>query len=211
MSAAAAEELLVDEVTTLARAYAESQAFVSLLAHELRTRLAVTERVLDSLDVDDRVEIARDNTRRLQELVESLLAIARGGDGSFTDAAEAAENVIDELRETGELDGADVLLGDLPAVRLPRALLETVLHNLIVNALEAGASTVEIFGRPDGTIRVRDDGSGVSPRHAARIFGAFTTKFGGAGLGLALVREILRRRNGDLWLEQPSTFAFRVP
>jgi signal transduction histidine kinase len=210
MSAVAAEELLVDEVATLARAYAESQTFVSLLAHELRTRLAVTQRALDSLETDDRVDVARASTRQLQELVESLLAIARGGDGSFTDAGTAAANVVDDLRASGELDDAEVIVGDLPAVRLPRALLETVLHNLVVNALEAGASTVEIFGRPSGTVCVRDDGPGVSPRNTERIFGVFSTKFGGAGLGLALVREILRRRNGDIWLEPPSTFAFRV-
>ena len=93
---------------------------------------------------------------------------------------------------------------------LQQGLLETVLRNLVTNALKAGASVVEIFARPDGSICVRDDGAGVPPGRAARIFGAYSGKFGGAGLGLTLCREIVRRRGGDLWLEPPSTFCFRV-
>ena len=100
---------------------------------------------------------------------------------------------------------------DLPLVPLPQGLLETVLHNLLANALEAGASRVEISGHADGTICVSDDGTSVPPEKATRIFGVYSDKFGGAGLGLTLCREILRRRGGDIWLELPSTFAFRVP
>jgi signal transduction histidine kinase len=95
-------------------------------------------------------------------------------------------------------------------VRLPQGLLETVLRNLIANALEAGASTVQVFARSDRTICVSDDGPGVGAEQATRIFGVYSRKFGGSGLGLTLCREILRRRGGDLWLELPSTFAFHV-
>jgi signal transduction histidine kinase len=67
---------------------------------------------------------------------------------------------------------------------------------------------VEIFARPDRTICVRDDGPGVAREDAATIFGLYSTKVSGGGLGLTLCREILRRRGGDIWLELPSTFAF---
>jgi signal transduction histidine kinase len=203
MSAALAEEnVLVHELSGMARAYAESQAFVSLLAHELRSRLKVTERALASADgVDEALE----NTRTVQGLVEDLLELARGR----TDAQADPQLAVRRVRE--ELDGEiAILAGALPSVAMPQPLLETVLRNLITNALEAGASTVEVFARPDGTVCVRDDGPGVHPRKAARIFGVYSGKFGGAGLGLTLCREILRRRDGDIWLELPSTFCFRV-
>ena len=90
-------------------------------------------------------------------------------------------------------------------------MLETVLRNLVTNALDAGASAVHVFARPDGTICVSDNGHGVPPEDAAKIFGAYSGKPAGAGLGLTLCREILRRRGGDVWLELPSTFCFRVP
>ena len=203
------EDLLVDELAGLARAYGESQAFVSLLAHELRTRLKVTERALSSTRRGG-LDIALENTQATQELVETLLELARGRVSGSADAGAAVRHVLEETRDAVELLEAELIVGDLPLVAMPQGLLETVLRNLLANALEAGASTVEVFARPDGTICVTDDGPGVSPKKASRIFGAYSGKFGGAGLGLTLCREILRRRGGDIWLELPSTFAFRV-
>jgi len=193
----------------LARAYAESQAFVSLLAHELRTRLKLTEHALSSAG-EDGVGTALENTRVVQELVETLLALARGQPGESADSCAALLRVLHDLREDIELLETEILAGELPLVPLPQGLLETVLRNLLLNALEAGASRVEVFARPDGTICVTDDGPGVTPEQATRIFGVYSGTFGGAGLGLTLCREILRRRGGDIWLELPSTFAFRV-
>src|SRR5262249_38169710 len=187
----------------------EAQTFVSLLAHELRNRLKVTEVALATGD-ENGLETARANTRSVQSLVEDLLELARGGSTGTADANVALANVVDELRSEGRLDDTTILFGDLPHVPLPRRLLETILRNLVVNAIEAGASTVEVFARADHSIGVRDDGPGVSPRNAHRIFGVYSGKFGGAGVGLMLTREILRRRGGDIWLELPSTFVFRV-
>jgi signal transduction histidine kinase len=201
------EDLLVEELAGLARAYAQSQAFVSLLAHELRTRLKITERALSSAGKDG-VDTALENTRTVQELVETLLDLARGQGGESADTSEAVRRVLEDVRDDVELRRAEVVVGELPVVRLPQRLLETVLRNLLANALEAGASTVRLFARPDGTICVSDDGPGVPPQRAARIFGVYSGKFGGAGLGLTLCREILRLRGGDIWLELPSTFAF---
>jgi signal transduction histidine kinase len=201
------EDLLVDELAELARAYAESQAFVSVLAHELRTRLKVTERSLAS---EAGRETALENTRSVQELVETLLELARGRAAEPADTRAALRHVLEDLRDDIELQGAEIVTGELPLVPLPQGLLETVLRNLLANALEAGASRVEVFARADGTVCVSDDGTGVPPEKEARIFGVYSGKFGGAGLGLTLCREILRRRGGEIWLELPSTFAFHV-
>jgi len=199
---------LVDELSELARAHAESHVFVSLLAHELRTRLKVTERALAPSGPD--LELARENTRAVQELAETLLDSARGLPAEHANANDAAARVLDDLRDDAERSDAEIVLGELPSMPLQRGLIETVLRNLLTNALEAGASRVEVFARPDGVICVRDDGPGVSPAGAARIFDVYSGKFGGAGFGLTLCREILRRRGGELWLELPSTFCFRV-
>jgi signal transduction histidine kinase len=199
------ETALVDELSGLARAYSESQLLVSLLAHELRTRLRVTERALADQVVDGRAT-AVENTRSAQALLETLLELERGRTGELADANAAARRVLEDFGE----DSAQVVVGSLPNLPMPQALLETVLRNLVRNALEAGAQRVEILARPDRTICVRDDGPGVSPRKAARIFGAYSSKFGGAGLGLTLCREVMRRRGGELWLELPSSFCLRL-
>jgi signal transduction histidine kinase len=207
MSELAADTL--DDVTELARSYVESQAFVSLLAHELHTRLKVTERALAAPGGQGR-RTALENTQAVQELVESLLELARGREDERTEAGAAMHWVVDDLFQDPALAGANIVVHDLPVVALPQVLVETVLRNLVLNALEAGASRVDVFARADGTICVRDNGPGVPPASAARIFGAYSTKFGGSGLGLALCREIVRRRGGDVWLEAPSTFCFSV-
>jgi signal transduction histidine kinase len=203
------EGRLADELAGLARAYAESQAFVSLLAHELRTRLKITERALSTAD-DHGLETARENTRTVQELVETLLQLERDQPGEPADTSAALRRVLRDLRADVDLLEAEILAGELPLLLLPQGLVEIVLRNLLTNALEAGASTVEIFARPDRTICVRDDGPGVTPLQGTTIFGVYSGKLGGAGLGLTLCREILRRRGGDIWLELPSTFAFRA-
>jgi signal transduction histidine kinase len=202
------EDLLVDELAGLARAYAESQAFVSLLAHELRTRLKLTERALSS-GGEDGLETARENTRTVQELVETLLELERDQAGAPGDTGIALRRVLHDLRADVELLEAEILAGELPVLLLPQGLIEIVLRNLIANALEAGASTVEVFARADRTICIRDDGPGIAPEDAATIFNVYSTKLCGAGFGLTLCREILRRRGGDIWVELPSTFAFR--
>jgi two-component system osmolarity sensor histidine kinase EnvZ len=203
------EDLLVDELARLARAYGESQAFVSLLAHELRTRLKVTEWALCCAG-EAGLGTARENTRSVQELVETLLQLARGQAGEPADTGAAVRRVLDDLRTDLELLEIEVVVGELPPSPLPQGLLETVLRNLLSNALEAGASRVEVYARLDSTICVSDDGLGVPPEQAATIFGSHSGKPGGAGLGLTLCREILRGRGGDVWLEPPSTFAFRL-
>jgi NtrC-family two-component system sensor histidine kinase KinB len=207
MSAVATiEDHLADEVSALARANTEAQAFVALLAHEVRTRLKVTERALASAD-EAGWRIASENTWTLQELVEDLLELTRAQPAARANAGEAMRWVLDELGERVE---GEIVVGELPTVALPPALLRTVLRNLVVNALEAGASRVEVFSGPDGAICVRDDGPGVSPDVAAKIFGFYSGKLGGAGLALALCRETLRRHGGEIWLEPPSTFCFRI-
>jgi signal transduction histidine kinase len=196
---------LLDEVAALARAYHETQDFVALLAHEVRTRLKLTERALAAGD-EAGVQVARENTRTLQELAEDLLELARARPDARASAADAMRLVLQDL---GDIE-ATIVVGALPTVALPLPLLRTILRNLVSNALEAGASTVEVFAGPDGAIGVRDDGPGVPPPVARRLFGGYSGKFGGAGLALMLAREILRQRDGELWLEAPSTFYFRA-
>src|SRR5262249_47301623 len=149
----ALENSLVDELSGLARAHAESQLLVSLLAHELRTRLRVTERALAETGDEGR-EAALENTRNAQALLETLLGLGRGRTGESAEAGAAARRALEELGE----DADGIVVGNLPTVPLPHGLLETVLRNLVRNAREAGARRVEILARPDRTICVHDDG-----------------------------------------------------
>jgi len=82
----ASEAFVVDEFAGLARAHAEAQAFVSLLAHELRSKLRVIEVSLQTND-DNGSRAALESTHSMQDLVEGLLELERGRDDGERGAA----------------------------------------------------------------------------------------------------------------------------
>lgn len=94
------------------------------------------------------------------------------------------------------------------SVEADRAMLERVMINIVRNAIESipGAGTVTIATAP-GALSVTDDGSGIDPEAARRLFTPFfSTKPSGHGLGLMLVAEILHRHNAAFSLRtDPST------
>jgi two-component system sensor kinase FixL len=111
-----------------------------------------------------------------------------------------------------------------PHVHVDRVQVESVLHNLLANAIDAvkergDAREVRIEATADapGFIRiaVADNGAGVAPDVAASLFDPFvTTKAKGMGLGLAISRSIVDAHGGRLWHEprQPgSAFCFTLP
>lgn len=95
-----------------------------------------------------------------------------------------------------------------------------VLRNLIVNARMHAVSTIAISAaRRENTIEIRvsDDGPGVSPEHAERIFDRFhrvdesrSRTTGGAGLGLAIARQLVELHDGRIWYERPA-FVIALP
>ena len=165
------ESLLADEVAGLARAYAESQAFVSLLAHELRTRLKVTERALSSAG-EGGFDTALENTRTVQELVETLLELARGQAVDSADRTRPA--ACSKSREDVELPQTDIVAGKLPSSPCRRHYLRpsstTSLQTRSKRALDR-----RVFARPDGTICVSDDGPASRPSGRPRSSGSTPT------------------------------------
>ena len=115
---------------------------------------------------------------------------------------------------------------DLPGVSADRVLIEQVLMNLLLNALQAleGLPTerrqIELSGevQADGHLHVRvaDRGPGVRPEHAPHLFDAFfTTRHDGLGLGLNICRSIIESHGGALvWQAREgggAVFEFNLP
>lgn len=113
-----------------------------------------------------------------------------------------------------QLVGSDQVELDADAVR-------EVLVNLVQNAIEAmpsgGAVRLQAFAGEDYvTICVRDEGTGIPPDVAARVFDPFyTTKQQGTGLGLAICRRLVAAHQGQIWFESKpgagTTFFVRLP
>jgi signal transduction histidine kinase len=170
-----------------------------------------------------------DKARSLQILTKRLIAFST--DTSAPEfIAVPIERTIDNVRGrlTAEIEaaGARVLARQLPVVVGDPVLIEKVFENLLRNALEWRGSrepALTIEGRADGRsawITVSDNGCGIDPRYATRIFDAFWSmpKPGGekgAGLGLAVCKTIILALGGEITLASStpdgSLFDIRLP
>jgi PAS domain S-box-containing protein len=217
----------------LARSNSDLGQFASVVAHDLSAPLAVIggmadllqRRSGDDLDGASRTMIGRISAaaRSGQELIRELLAYAKAGEADLrrepVDLAEAASHTVDLL--AGAADR--VSIGPLPVVTGDPVQLGQLLQNLLGNALKFSDGPVEVTAERTGTedvISVRDQGVGVPPEDAERIFGMLTRTrdaegYPGTGIGLAVCRRIVERHGGRIWVEsvhgKGSTFRVALP
>ncbi len=193
------------------------------VAHDLRTPLtgmAVTAQVLeehlDELPAPSRraaAVLVRD-VDRLRELVLDLLELTRLDEGADPVLAEPLDlrAALDTTLDALPLPDGVAVAVDVPAglgVSAERGRLRRVLSNLVANAAVHGGRSVTVAARREGdTVRVdvHDDGPGIDPERAERIFDRFyksdaSRAQGGSGLGLAIAREHARAMGGDIVLD----------
>jgi signal transduction histidine kinase len=118
------------------------------------------------------------------------------------------------------------LAAELPRVSADPVLLQQVLLNLLMNALDALSDTppserallVRTERRDDAFLQVAvlDNGRGIAPEVEPKVFESFfTTKRDGMGLGLSIARSIVRMHDGEIWVERSKSggavFAFTIP
>jgi len=210
---------------------------VTKVNHDLKNILAsarlVSDRLGDSDDPDVR-RIAPTLVRtidRAVHLCQQTLNFTQEGppqlDVSRVDLAQLVEDIAGEIaaaqadRTTADASGAEgPVVNRLPAgleVEADRDQIYRVLSNLLRNAVEAGATCVEVASEPgEGRLAITlvDDGPGLPPRARDNIFQPFagTVKQGGTGLGLAIARDLVRAHGGDITLTRTDAHgtAFRI-
>lgn len=215
----------------LEQASNQQRHFVADASHELRSPLAA---IRAQLEVDlvhpeqadwpaANAEIL-DETLRMQRLVDDLLLLARSDSGTLpttrqpvdlddlvfseTDRLQPTTAVID----TSRISGAQVV-GD-------RAALSRVVRNLLENAARYANSRVDVtLTEADGTatLTIDDDGPGIPPDDRTRVFDRFTRldqardrDHGGAGLGLAIAKEVVDHHAGTLAIDEGRNGGTRV-
>ncbi|MER7189983.1 sensor histidine kinase [Streptomyces flaveolus] len=201
--------------------------FVADASHELRspiaslrTQLEVAAAHPELLDLDGAVE----DTVRLQRLAADLLLLARLDAGERPADAQVDLAALARAQVQGRA-GVGVRAEDAVAVAGSRGQLERVLANLLDNAQRHARSVVEVSVRRDGDVAVAavaDDGEGVPPADRERIFERFvrldaarSRDDGGAGLGLAIARDVAVRHGGTLTVRDApaggALFELRLP
>ena len=211
---------LNDMLDRLAGARARQRAFVADAAHELRSPLTSMRTQLEvAQHLGEGGELAADlmaDVARLSALVEDLLLLARvGSDTNHLPVREptdiraivvgTAERYTQARVPVSVADGSAVYANIYPGE------LRRVLANLVDNAVRHARSNVALTVRATGggaVLTVVDDGPGIPPDERERVFERFTRlddardrDAGGTGLGLPIVRELLRHCDGSISLQ----------
>ena len=201
---------------------------VTKINHDLRNILATARLVSDRLDLSDDPEVKRVTPTlmsaidRAVNLCAQTLSFTREGPPALEltrfDLRALVADVGAALPETvnGQPVWNSLLQGGLE-VEADREHLFRVLSNLGQNAIEAGASRVEVSAEQmDGRVRVTvsDNGPGLPPRAHQQLFQPFTgsARPGGTGLGLAIARDLVRAHGGEIRLEHSTAegTSFRI-
>jgi light-regulated signal transduction histidine kinase (bacteriophytochrome) len=224
----------------LERSNAELEQFAYVASHDLQEPLRkvasfcqlLQRRYSGHLDerADKYIAFAVDGAKRMQILINDLLAFSRVGrivrdsaEVSCTDMLRQAEaNLADAI----EYSRATIEAGELPTVRAEVPLLTAVFQNLVSNALKFRREDpphVVIEAHRNGEFwefSVSDNGIGIEPDYAERIFVIFQRLHGkgeypGTGIGLAMCRKIIEYHGGRIWLdtgyEGGTRFRFTLP
>jgi signal transduction histidine kinase len=203
-------------VAKLERLVHSQDEFVADASHELRTPLTALRLRLENLPEGADRDAALRESRRLSELVDGLLALARADSGDAgaerVDAAVVVRERRDAWLPVADEQGVtlEASLDEALAVRTVHSRLAQVLDNLIANALEvspAGA-TVTLAARstpPWIELHISDEGPGLSAEQRERAFDRFWragSGGGGSGLGLAIVRRLVAADDGEVVLRE---------
>jgi PAS domain S-box-containing protein len=235
------QRALERQAQELARSNADLDKFASVASHDLQEPLRMVASYVQLLqhryqgrldaDADKMIGFAVDGATRMQRLINDLLAYSRvgthGEQFAPTDLNTTLEAALANLKLAIEESGAQVLPTRLPTVVADAAQITQLLQNLIGNALKfrrpQTPPEIRIAVEPQSQewlVYVRDNGIGVDPKYAQRIFEIFqrlhsASEYPGTGIGLAICKKIVERHGGRIWVEstsgQGATFYFTLP
>lgn len=235
-----ANAVLQDRAEDLERSNAELEQFAYVASHDLQEPLRkvasfsqlLQRRYAGQLDAraDQYIEFAVDGAKRMQALINDLLAYSRVGQSAREPSLISSDAALTQARvnlaATIEESGATIETGHLPLVLAELPLLTAVFQNLLSNSLKFSGGkpprVVITVSREDPfwVFSFSDNGIGIDPAYADRIFVIFQrlherSAYPGTGIGLAMTRKIIEYFGGRIWLDQAFTdgarFMFTLP
>ncbi len=222
------EENLRQVSENLLRSNSDLEQFAYVASHDLKAPLRSIQVLVEWLsedlegytegDVQENLQLLSTRTARLNKLLEDLLNYSRVGRHSEPsediDLAMMVEEIAD-LQDTN--NGIEVAMqGASATLKTDPSALHQVLRNLIGNAIKhhpgphgkVSVSVTDIGAHHE--ISVVDDGDGIAEEFYEKIFKMFQTlkprdEVEGSGMGLAIVKRIVRGQGGKIWIESPQS------
>jgi two-component system, OmpR family, osmolarity sensor histidine kinase EnvZ len=202
------------------RATEQRTAMLNGVSHDLRTILTRFKLSLALLDNSADSELLQKDVDEMGQMLEGYLAFARGDAGEST-ARINIGSMLEDLRADSERHGAELGVetrGELD-IRVRPMAMKRCLGNLVANA-QRHADRVRVSATREArfvSIVVDDDGTGIAPAHREDVFRPFyrldearNQDEGGAGLGLAIARDIARSHGGDITLSDSPMGGLRA-
>jgi PAS domain S-box-containing protein len=224
----------------LGRSNADLQQFAYIASHDLQEPLRMItsylqlleRRYKDRLDenASEFIAYAVEGAARMKTLINDLLAYSRVGTHGRpfeqVDCTASVKQAIANLKLSIAESQATITWDELPEIVADSTQLTQLFQNLISNAIKfrsADPPTIHISAvsqAENWLFRVQDNGIGIEPQYADRIFVIFQrlhnrTEYPGTGIGLAICKKIIERHDGNIWIESEpgkgSTFCFTIP
>jgi signal transduction histidine kinase len=219
----------------------ELEAFSYSASHDLRAPLRAIDgfsRILLEdyapqlpAEAQSYLQLVRDNTRQMGQLIDALLAFARLShqpmQKQLVVPTDMVQRLLDDLQAERAGRCIQISIGALPPCAADPSLLRQVWINLLSNALkytrQREQARIEIGAQNDGgapVYYIRDNGVGFDMQYAGKLFGVFqrlhrAEQYEGTGVGLAIAQRIIQRHGGLIWstaeVEKGATFYFTLP
>jgi two-component system, OmpR family, osmolarity sensor histidine kinase EnvZ len=202
------------------RSTEQRTAMLNGVSHDLRTILTRFKLSLALIDNSADSELLQKDVDEMGQMLEGYLAFARGDAGEST-ARVNIGSLLEDLRADSERHGAELGVetrGDLD-IRVRPIAMKRCVGNLVANA-QRHAERVRVSAIREAqfvSIVVDDDGSGIAPAHREDVFRPFyrldearNQDEGGAGLGLAIARDIARSHGGEITLSDSPLGGLRA-